>query len=150
MILKITGLQAKGRPRFSSRGRMVRAYTPASTAEYENRIKAAYAAQGGGEKWMNGEALALTVTAYRHIPSGKAKKWRFDAANDKIRPTTRPDIDNYLKIAMDGLNGIAYADDKQIVYAVCEKRYTDGEEYMLIEVREWLNETYIPKSLNKK
>jgi Holliday junction resolvase RusA-like endonuclease len=34
----------------------------------------------------------------------------------------RGDIDNYVKLVMDGLNGAAYADDNQIVYLEVHKQ----------------------------
>jgi crossover junction endodeoxyribonuclease RusA len=40
------------------------------------------------------------------------------------RPAKRGDLDNYTKVLMDSLNGVAYADDSQIVRIVAE-RYDD-------------------------
>lgn len=36
------------------------------------------------------------------------------------------DVDNLLKGVMDGMSGTVYADDKQVVRVVAEKRYGDG------------------------
>ena len=52
---------------------------------------------------------------------------------------TTPDVDNILKIVLDGLNGVAYADDSQVVEAACRKHY-DGEKEGL-EVRVEYNDT---------
>ena len=35
----------------------------------------------------------------------------------------KPDIDNILKVVLDGLNGIAYEDDKQVTIVQCKKSY---------------------------
>lgn len=40
-------------------------------------------------------------------------------------PPGKPDIDNILKVVLDGLNGIAYEDDKQVVLTQCKKVYAD-------------------------
>lgn len=40
-------------------------------------------------------------------------------------PPGKPDIDNILKVVLDGLNGIAYKDDKQVVLTQCKKVYAD-------------------------
>ena len=41
-----------------------------------------------------------------------------------IRPTTKPDNDNILKIVADSLNQIAYKDDAQVVDAQIRKFYS--------------------------
>lgn len=41
----------------------------------------------------------------------------------KIRPTKRPDADNVLKAIADGLNGLAYHDDAQLVEMKGAKYY---------------------------
>ena len=36
----------------------------------------------------------------------------------------RPDIDNLVKIVLDGLNGVAFMDDKQVIELYAIKRYS--------------------------
>lgn len=52
------------------------------------------------------------------------------------RDLTKPDVDNVLKLVMDALNGTAWRDDAQVVYASCEKarRYTRRFVYLRVEV----------------
>ena len=57
----------------------------------------------------------LGVKAYLPIPTSKPKKWKADAAEGLIRPTTKPDLDNLLKQITDCLTGIMWIDDKQVV-----------------------------------
>lgn len=40
-----------------------------------------------------------------------------------LLPTKKPDIDNLVKVVLDGLNGLAYKDDKQIVALEAAKGY---------------------------
>ena len=39
-------------------------------------------------------------------------------------PTKKPDLDNVLKAVLDGLNGIAFVDDSQVVAITVRKKYT--------------------------
>lgn len=41
-----------------------------------------------------------------------------------VLPTKKPDIDNVLKSVLDGLQGVAYKDDKNITSARISKRYS--------------------------
>ncbi len=114
----------KGRPRFARRGNFVATYTPEATETYENRIA------GEAQKVMLKRApitcaLRLQVEAHLPIPASMSQKKRQQALAHKIFPSTRPDADNYLKIAMDALNKIVYADDNQIIDARVFKFYSD-------------------------
>lgn len=52
-----------------------------------------------------------------------------------IRPTKKPDLDNVIKIILDGLNGLAYGDDKQVVELKALKCYAK-EPFVLIQIEE--------------
>ena len=58
--------------------------------------------------------------------TGSSKQKRQDCAEGFIRPS-RADIDNYIKSVLDGLNKVAYADDRYIYKIEAEKRYTEYE-----------------------
>lgn len=121
----------KARPRFNTKTRT--AYTPSKTAEYEREIAAAYRAVGKG-KMYNG-AVALDISAYFAIPKSTPKKKLFQFLQNIFRPTKKPDIDNIMKIIMDGLNGIAYEDDKQVVSGRIRKFYST-EPRVEVEIEE--------------
>jgi len=81
----------KGRPRVNTQ--TGRAYTPAATRAYEQRIgwllrQARVPCAGSGE---------LGVTAVFHLTDGQ-----------------RADVDNLAKALLDGANGVAYRDDAQV------------------------------------
>jgi Holliday junction resolvase RusA-like endonuclease len=42
--------------------------------------------------------------------------------------TSRPDIDNLVKLGLDALNGVAYIDDGQVYWLNAEKRYVGPDE----------------------
>jgi hypothetical protein len=41
-----------------------------------------------------------------------------------LLPTSRPDVDNYIKAGLDSLNGIVVRDDSQIVEITARKRFS--------------------------
>lgn len=119
--------QGKARPRFSRRSNSI--YTPKSTQAYERQIAKAYKLAANG--FTFGECpVEIWITAV--FPKAKTSK--------KEYPTIKPDIDNIQKAVFDGLNGIAYNDDKQILTAVIHKTFCklDGEEpRLLVAVMEY-------------
>jgi hypothetical protein len=57
------------------------------------------------------------------VPASWSGKRQAAALAGYIRPTSRPDTDNYVKAALDAINGIVVADDCLVVELVAEKRY---------------------------
>ena len=39
-------------------------------------------------------------------------------------PLKKPDADNIIKVVQDALNGVAYHDDKQVMYVTAKKVYS--------------------------
>jgi Holliday junction resolvase RusA-like endonuclease len=113
---------AKGRARATTIGGMARLYTPGKTRAYEDRIRCAAAMARGERPPFQGE-VTLTVTALVAIPASFSKRKRANAVAGIIRPTTRPDADNYAKAALDGCNGILFRDDAQVTDLIVRKRY---------------------------
>ena len=111
---------AKGRPRFYAG----RAYTPARTREYDEKIRTAYMARYGNMDPLAGP-VSVCVSAYFKIPQGWNKQKTADAEHDEILPTKKPDVDNVVKSALDGLNGQAWQDDSQVVRLAGNKYYSD-------------------------
>ena len=105
----------KGRPRLGVHGRKAYVYTPPITKEYEKLV--GWVARCAGCKPLNGP-LAVKLHLFIRGRSG--------------------DVDNYCKSILDGLNGVAYEDDDQVIelqvrkYKVKRKE----EERVEIEIRE--------------
>ena len=55
--------------------------------------------------------------------SPRSNKRRLAALAGEIAPTARPDLDNYIKAALDAINAIVVADDSLVVDLVAIKRY---------------------------
>lgn len=105
---------AQGRPKFSTAGGFARAYDPAKSRAYKDYIRLAAAQQMQGKSLLDG-ALAMSIRVYRPIPKSMSKKKATLAEEGKIRPVTKPDLDNYVKAVKDALKGICWHDDSQVV-----------------------------------
>jgi Holliday junction resolvase RusA-like endonuclease len=114
----------KGRPRFTVAGGRARAFTPTATARYEALVKAEYLRQVGNLKLADKAPVGVNVEAWFKTPTSAAKARRAAMERGDIRPVSKPDLDNIMKAICDALNGVAYADDSQIVSARIAKRYS--------------------------
>lgn len=118
----------KGRPRVNSKGWL---YTPKRTKDYEELVASSYE----GDKLTG--ALEVNIEVYMAIPKSETKANRLKMATGEIRPTkANGDLDNIVKAILDGLNGIAYEDDRQVVEIEASKYYTDKEPYTYVELCE--------------
>nr|DAI20088.1 MAG TPA: Endodeoxyribonuclease RusA [Caudoviricetes sp.] len=118
----------KARPRFSKFGHV---YTTPKTRAYENIVKST--AIDNRVPCIT-TALRVELIIYKSIPKSFSKKKRELANEGKIYPVVKPDIDNYVKAILDGLNGVLFVDDKQIVDFRAVKRYSDSPR---VEVTAW-------------
>jgi len=110
---------AKARPRFTRRSI---AYTPAHVRKYEAHGRLA-------AQLAMGERPPIIVPVRAEIivdlvpPGSWSGKRREAALRGDVRPTTRPDCDNYVKAALDAINAIVVTDDSLIVELAATKRY---------------------------
>ena len=113
----------KGRPKFARRGNFVSTYTPTKTRDYEDLIREA-AKQAMGSS----EPLETPVTLYLYIrvpiPKSCTKKRLEAIQNGSEKPIKKPDASNILKSVEDGMNGVVYKDDSQIVNIHVTKVYS--------------------------
>jgi Holliday junction resolvase RusA-like endonuclease len=122
-MIKIT---VPGNPMGKQRPRVMRSgftYTPKKTVNYETQIRERFAASFPNHTPIS-EAVRMELKIFMYIPKSTSQKKLTQMINREIRPTKKPDIDNIVKVVADALNGIAYADDKQIVSLVVEKYYS--------------------------
>jgi len=114
--------KGKARPRFGQG----RTYTPKATADYEAMVGMEYKRQCGGYNFSaDGEKVPveIAINAFFGIPKSASKKKRAQMVCGEIKPTKKPDADNIAKIIMDGLNGIAFDDDAQVISLTVNKMY---------------------------
>lgn len=115
---RVPFVRGKDRPRLA-RGRL---YTPRITKKSEEAIGLAYQA-AGGEYAPKGTPVMLRIVIHKAPPKSLAKRilMKLDLR--------KPDIDNVLKLVMDGLTGSAYYDDAQVVSAWVDRSWMiPGEE----------------------
>jgi Holliday junction resolvase RusA-like endonuclease len=92
--------RVKQRPRLGRRGK---AYTPAETKQFEQRIRNAW----------DFPPIDGPVNVEVHLYKDKFRVVvkQFDGP---LKSSLRGDIDNYAKAILDGLNRVAYTDDSKI------------------------------------
>ena len=115
---------AKGRPKIGrmASGRPV-AFTPAKTRSYESFVRLLGSQAMAGRPPMTGP-VAMTLTAVFAVPASWSGKKQALAEAGKIVPTSRPDVDNYVKAAFDALNNVVIRDDSQVVALQANKAYS--------------------------
>ena len=112
------------RPRFAKRGNYVRVYDPIKTANYKKGLR--LIGSKFAKDMLNFDEKApirLEVTFYRQEPKTMTKWQRELVKLQRWFPVTKPDLSNYIKAFEDGLNGILWHDDNQIVDIEAKKRY---------------------------
>jgi Holliday junction resolvase RusA-like endonuclease len=120
----------KARARSTKSGRH---YTPAKTEAYERAIGWCARQAIGPARPLEGP-LRFKLEAVHGIPASWSKKRSEAALAGEVPKTSKPDLSNIVKIVEDGMNGIVYVDDSQIVTIVASKRY-GAEPAIHIEVR---------------
>ena len=101
--------RSKARPRFTTRGGKVVAYTPKATVNAEAQYRDAYLTAAGEPNRDAFGAYAVHADFYNGTYQ-------------------RRDVDNMLKAVLDGLNGIAWDDDAQVVEVIGRKHYVEKAE----------------------
>jgi Holliday junction resolvase RusA-like endonuclease len=128
--------RGKGRHRASIRAGRVHTYTDEKTATYENLVKLAGAEAMAGATPFDCP-LAVVMVVRVTPPKSTSKRNRAAMLAGDIQPAKKPDLSNVLKAVEDGLNGVAYRDDCQIVHFVCRKIYaeTSGVDVLIQRLR---------------
>ncbi len=103
----------KGRPRLGVRGRTAYIYTPERTKEYQNTV--GWHARAA----VQGDALACPVAV---------------AIDLYLHGKRRIDVDNCAKSILDGMNGVVYLDDNQVVDLRVRKLRVKNRERQRVEI----------------
>ena len=107
----------KGRPKFT---RIGHAYTPKATRDYESQIRDFYKENASD---YYDSPIKVSLVFYMPIPKSTSKKKMELMKSGAIRHTKKPDSDNLAKAILDGINGVAFEDDKLITELRIKKRY---------------------------
>lgn len=127
---------AQARPRARRLGKGIRLYDPPKTATFKRKLHK-LAKESYHDKPLDGE-LEVTVIFGRSVQKSISKKERKLRLLGRHRPIVKPDLDNYVKSALDALTGVLWKDDNAIVKLVAEKRYME-QPRIEIEVRSMTN-----------
>lgn len=125
--------KARARTFYNSRAGKMQSITPEQTKSYEELIRWKYKAAGGG--YYANTPLQVDIQAFYPIPKAFSKAKTNAALNGNLRPSTKPDCDNIIKVVLDALNGVAYYDDKQVICVSCNKYY-GGTGYIKVSIKE--------------
>lgn len=112
----------KGRPRFFRRGKFIGTYSDKKTKTGENDFKSQ--AVKYRPKAPLAYSVIVEIDVYRKMPKAFSRTKVAHAESGFIRPTTKPDVDNYAKLVLDAMNGIFFHDDSQVVSLKCTKNYS--------------------------
>jgi len=120
IVIELAGVPiGKGRPRFvRSTGD---AFTPEKTVRFEDRLAIAAQLAMRGRPPLEGP-LKIEIEIRMPVPLSKPKRWQEAALAGRVRPTKKPDWDNYAK-TIDALNQVVWIDDAQIVDGSVRKIY---------------------------
>lgn len=122
----------KGRPRFTRYGGT---YTPEKTKNFETMIGLKFK-----EKYKiepSKKSMKILIVFTFEPPKSLSKKKREALLLEPY--TKKGDIDNLCKSVLDGLNGIAYKDDSQIIRLEARKEY-GLDDCIYIELEEITDE----------
>lgn len=118
--------QPKQRPRAAMINGYARIYTPKTTREFEQAV--AYAFRQAGGVNFGDRLVSVEISVYMPLPSNFSKPKIKAGLEGVLCPTGGGDCDNLAKSILDGLNKIAYTDDKQVVDLTVHKRYAQTAE----------------------
>lgn len=116
--------QGKQRHRVTVIGGKARQYTPGKTAAYEGLVAHAAAQAMTGMALITGPVEVSELRIRITPPESWSQKKKREALAGAIVPTKVPDVDNVEKAIFDGMNGVVWHDDKQVVDVLNKtKRY---------------------------
>ena len=119
--------KSKDRPRINrNTGRV---YTPGATSKYEKLVKESY----GDNPCFEDQFISIKILFKFEVPKSYSKKKRAEALAGNLRPT-KGDIDNYIKSVLDGLNKVAFLDDRYIYSIAAEKIFAEESE-VIVEIK---------------
>lgn len=113
----------KGRPRATARGGFARLYTDERTRAYERTVGVLAKVAMGQTAPLIGP-LAGSFVFRVEPPRSASKRMRADMLAGRLYPAKKPDVSNCLKAVEDGMNGVVYEDDAQLVLIRLEKKYS--------------------------
>lgn len=119
----------------SKKGVMVTHYNSTKLKNYENLIADAYKTCPKSQYFDREQPLKVAIIFSMPIPQSYSKKRREWILKGFEQHTKRPDADNLGKAVIDALNGVAWADDSQIVQLTLRKEYAATEPQIWLSIQ---------------
>ncbi|BBU40714.1 hypothetical protein APP_30060 [Aeribacillus pallidus] len=114
---------AQGRPRAANINGHIRMYDPKKSSDFKNYVRLV-ASEHRPDKLLEGP-ISLTVKVYKKSLKSFSKKKIAAAESGQLRPTSKPDVDNYVKGVKDALKNVIWKDDSQVVDLHISKWYSE-------------------------
>lgn len=108
---------AQGRVRAARTKRFIRFYDPGKSVDFKRKVALFAKRSGVGLSTL---PACLLVQFYASRP---LRLMRQKDVNEAIPCPCRPDLDNYIKAILDGLNGVVWKDDGQVYSVNASKWY---------------------------
>ena len=121
--------RGKGRPRFG-RGKV---YTPQTTKQYERAVSVVAKSAMLGDEPTRGHVRVWIVAEFA-IPKSWPKAKKELVSQGALHHTSKPDLDNIVKIILDGMNGVVFVDDSQVVSIMASKQYSGNGAAVYVDV----------------
>jgi Holliday junction resolvase RusA-like endonuclease len=112
-----------------------RRYTPSKQKNEHAALRLIAQQEMSGREPFEG-ALVMELLAERKIPASWSMKKKNAAILGLIRPTSKPDLDNYIKQAKDALKGVVWLDDAQVVEYKRPRKVYGKQPKLVITVSE--------------
>lgn len=116
--------RGQGRPRATARRGFATVYKAGKDRAYEKSVAGVARAHMGDRAPMEGP-VSLSLRFRLPIPKSETKRVRAAMASGEIAPTTKPDLSNMVKAIEDGMNGVVFVDDSQVVRSFQTKIYAE-------------------------
>lgn len=91
------------------------------------------------KSWQRAISIVAASSAERVFTGPCRVTLRFQMARPKrtkrTYPSVRPDLDKLIRCALDGMTGVVFGDDSQVVEVTAKKAY-DSEPGMVVDVEE--------------
>ena len=110
-------------------------YSPQKTKDYESLIADAYKTTPNYRYFGENEPLKVSMIFCMPVPKSYPKKRQKLIKDGYEQHIKKPDIDNLAKAVLDGLNGVAWADDSQIVQLNVRKEYATTEPHVWVSIQ---------------
>lgn len=113
--------RAKGAPRAAIFGKKASIYQAKADKDYLEDGK--ILCRNNQPPYFDKDPVLAEITAWRSVPQSWSNKKKATVQDGHVMPTPKPDVDNYVKMALDICTKIVFKDDAQVTDLIAKKRY---------------------------